>query len=110
MTIEKMKSEPKRAPSGPFPGSTAAPGIVPIPCRPYSKHLHHPTVTQALPHPEPWGWKLGSSCHSYSVQMRPLMLGAVAGVTERLLAAGMLAQIRLLACVAPQVDLEIFEP
>ena len=50
------------------------------------------------------------SCHSYSVQMCPLVLGAVTGVTEGLLTARMLAQIRLLACVAPQMNLEIFEP
>lgn len=42
--------------------------------------------------------------------MRPLVFGAVAGVTEGLLTTRMLAQIRLLACVAPQVDLEIFKP
>lgn len=56
------------------------------------------------------GWKVESSCHSYSVQMRPLVLGTVAGVTERLLTARMLAQVRLLARVTPQVNLEIFEP
>lgn len=39
------------------------------------------------------------------VQVSALMLGAVAGVAEGFLAAGVLAQVRLLSCVAPQVDL-----
>lgn len=53
---------------------------------------------------------LENSCHSYSVQMCPLVLGAVAGVTESLLTAWMLAQIRLLTRVTPQVNFKIFEP
>lgn len=39
------------------------------------------------------------------VQVSALMLGAVAGVAEGFLAARVLAQVRLLSCVAPQVDL-----
>lgn len=42
--------------------------------------------------------------------MCPLVLGAVAGVTERLLTARMLAQVWLLAGVAPQVNLKILKP
>lgn len=42
--------------------------------------------------------------------MCPLVLGTVTGVTERLLTAWVLAQIGLLACVAPQVNLEILKP
>lgn len=39
------------------------------------------------------------------VQVGALVLGAVAGVAEGFLAAGVLAQVRLLPRVAPQVDL-----
>lgn len=39
------------------------------------------------------------------VQVSALMLGAVAGVAEGLLATRVLAQVRLLPRVAPQVDL-----
>lgn len=42
--------------------------------------------------------------------MCPLVLGTVAGVAESLLAAWVLAQVRLLARVAPQVNLEVLEP
>lgn len=38
------------------------------------------------------------------------MFGAVAGVAEGLLTARVLAQVRLLARVAPQVDLEVLQP
>ena len=37
------------------------------------------------------------------------MLGAVAGVAESFLAAGMLAQIGLLSCVAAQMDLQVLQ-
>lgn len=37
------------------------------------------------------------------------MLGAIAGVAESFLAAGVLAQVRLLSCVAPQVDLQVLQ-
>lgn len=37
------------------------------------------------------------------------MLGTVAGVAEGLLATWVLAQVWLLACVAPQVDLQILQ-
>ncbi len=43
------------------------------------------------------------------VQVSALMLGAVAGVAESFLAAGVLAQVRLLSCVAPQVDLQVLQ-
>lgn len=43
------------------------------------------------------------------VQVSALMLGAVAGVAEGLLAAWVLAQVRLLSCVAPQVDLQVLQ-
>lgn len=43
------------------------------------------------------------------VQVSALMLGAVAGVAEGFLAAGVLAQVRLLSCVAPQVDLQVLQ-
>lgn len=42
--------------------------------------------------------------------MCPLVLGAVAGVAEGLLTARVLAEVRLLARVAPQVDLEVLQP
>lgn len=42
--------------------------------------------------------------------MCPLVLGAVAGVTECLLTARMLAQVWLFTRVAPQVNLEILKP
>lgn len=38
------------------------------------------------------------------------MLGAVTGVAEGLLTARVLAQVWLLARVAPQVDLEVLQP
>lgn len=37
------------------------------------------------------------------------MLGTVTGVAEGLLAAWVLAQVRLLSCVAPQVDLQVLQ-
>lgn len=43
------------------------------------------------------------------VQVGALMLGAIAGVAESFLAAGVLAQVRLLSCVAPQVDLQVLQ-
>lgn len=43
------------------------------------------------------------------VQVSALMLGAVAGVAEGFLAARVLAQVRLLSCVAPQVDLQVLQ-
>lgn len=42
--------------------------------------------------------------------MCPLVLGTVTGVAEGLLAAWVLAQVRLLTRVAPQVNLEVLEP
>lgn len=39
------------------------------------------------------------------VQVSALMFGAVAGVAESFLAAGVLAKVGLLSCVASQVDL-----
>lgn len=53
------------------------------------------------------GTAMGLVC-PYSVQVCPLVLGAVAGVAERLLAARVLAKVGLLTRVAPQVNLEIF--
>ena len=41
------------------------------------------------------------------VQVRALVFGSVAGVAEGLEAAGMLADVRFLSCVAPQVDLQV---
>lgn len=41
--------------------------------------------------------------------MGALVLGPVTGVAEGLQAAGMLADVRLLARVAPQVDLEVLQ-
>ncbi|TNN69209.1 hypothetical protein EYF80_020526 [Liparis tanakae] len=46
---------------------------------------------------------------SSTKQVSPLMLGAVAGVAESFLAAGVLAQVRLLSGVAPQVDLQVLQ-
>lgn len=46
---------------------------------------------------------------SHRVQVSALMLGAVAGVAEGFLAARVLAQVRLLSCVAPQVDLQVLQ-
>lgn len=43
------------------------------------------------------------------VQVSALVLGAVAGVAESFLAAGVLAQVRLLPRVAPQVDLQVLQ-
>lgn len=43
------------------------------------------------------------------VQVGALVLGAVAGVAESLLAAWMLAQVGLLPRVAPQVDLQVLQ-
>lgn len=43
------------------------------------------------------------------VQVGALVLGAVAGVAESLLAAGVLAQVGLLPRVAPQVDLQVLQ-
>lgn len=43
------------------------------------------------------------------VQVSALMLGPIAGVAESFLAARVLAQVRLLSCVAPQVDLQILQ-
>lgn len=53
---------------------------------------------------------LGLCPWAYRVQMGALVLGAVAGVAEGLLAAWVLAQVRLLTRVAPQVDLEVLQP
>lgn len=43
------------------------------------------------------------------VQMCALVFGPVAGVAEGLEAAGMLADVRFLSCVAPQVDLQVLQ-
>lgn len=43
------------------------------------------------------------------VQVSALMLGAVAGVAESFLAARVLAEVRLLPRVAPQVDLQVLQ-
>lgn len=51
----------------------------------------------------------GPASASHRVQVSPLVLGAVAGVAEGLLAAGVLAQVRLLSRVAPQVDLQVLQ-
>lgn len=53
---------------------------------------------------------LGLCPRAYRVKVGALVLGAVAGVAEGLLAAGVLAQVRLLARVAPQMDLEVLQP
>lgn len=55
--------------------------------------------------PRPWPPPL-----AYRVEVGALVLGAVAGVAKGLLAARVLAQVRLLARVAPQVDLEVLQP
>lgn len=52
-----------------------------------------------------WTARQGGVVVSDRVQVRALMLGAVAGVAEGFLAARVLAQVRLLPRVAPQVDL-----
>ena len=44
------------------------------------------------------------------VQVGALVFGAVAGVAEGLLAAGVLAQVGLLPRVAAQVDLQVLQP
>ena len=44
---------------------------------------------------------------TYCVQMCALVLGSVAGVAKRLVAAGMLTLVRLLPGVATQVDLQV---
>lgn len=105
-----MRREPNRAPSGPSPR---------FHCCPWHCPSNLQTIKQT---PSPAHYQTGTSSHrglgleaessgrSYSVQMRPLVLGAVAGVTERFLTARMLAQVRLLAGVAPQVNLEILKP
>ncbi len=41
--------------------------------------------------------------------MCALVFGTVAGVAEGLEAAGMLADVRFLSCVAPQVDLQVLQ-
>lgn len=46
---------------------------------------------------------------AYRVEVGALVLGAVTGVAEGLLTAWVLAQVRLLARVAPQVDLEVLQ-
>lgn len=46
---------------------------------------------------------------SYSVQVCPLVLGSVTGVAESFLAARVLAQVRLLSSVTPQVNLQILQ-
>lgn len=43
------------------------------------------------------------------VQMCALVFGPVTGVAEGLEAAGMLADVRFLSGVAPQVDLQVFQ-
>lgn len=53
---------------------------------------------------------LGLCPRAYRVKVGALVLGAVAGVAEGLLAARVLAQVWLLARVAPQVDLEVLQP
>lgn len=46
---------------------------------------------------------------AYRVKVGALVLGPIAGVAEGLLTAWVLAQVRLLARVAPQVDLEVLQ-
>lgn len=46
---------------------------------------------------------------AYRVQVGALVLGAVTGVAEGLMAPWVLAQVWLLTRVAPQVDLEVFQ-
>lgn len=50
---------------------------------------------------------MASPCHPYSVKMCPLVLGTVTGVAESLLAAWVLAQVRLLTRVLPHVHLQL---
>lgn len=47
---------------------------------------------------------------AYRVEVGTLVLGAVTGVAEGLLTAWVLAQVWLLARVAPQVYLEVLQP
>lgn len=58
----------------------------------------------------PLAARLGLHPQAYRVQVGALVLGAVTGVAEGLLTAWVLAQVRLLACVAPQVYLEVLQP
>ena len=53
---------------------------------------------------------LGLCPRAYRVEVGALVLGTVAGVAEGLLTAWVLAQVRLITRVAPQVDLEILQP
>lgn len=46
---------------------------------------------------------------AYRVEVGALVLGPIAGVAEGLLTAWVLAQVWLLARVAPQVDLEVLQ-
>ena len=56
-------------------------------------------------HPPP----SASAPRAYRVEVGALVLGAVTGVAEGLLTAWVLAQVWLLARVAPQVDLEVLQ-
>lgn len=59
-----------------------------------------------------WGVCTSSSpfpALAYRVEVGALVLGPIAGVAEGLLTAWVLAQVRLLARVAPQVDLEVLQ-
>lgn len=47
---------------------------------------------------------------SHRVDVRALVFGAVAGVAEGFLAAGLLTHVGLLARVAPKVDLQVLQP
>lgn len=53
---------------------------------------------------------LGLCPQAYRVEVGTLVLGTVTGVAEGLLTAWVLAQVWLLARVAPQVDLEVLQP
>lgn len=59
------------------------------------------------PDPERFSGLGGKS--SDRVQVRALVLGPVAGVAESLQTAGVLADVWFLSCVAPQVDLQVFQ-
>lgn len=53
-----------------------------------------------------WKTFLGSA---HRVDVRALVFGAIAGVAEGFLTAGMLAHVGFLTCVTPQMDFEVLQ-
>lgn len=68
--------------------------------------LRHVEGCARPPAPSP----LGLHPQAYRVEVGALVLGAITGVAEGLLTAWVLAQVWLLARVAPQVYLEVLQP